>query len=112
MQQRAGAAAPARNAAPLRPVVPRCRPFVPVSRPCVQQHQTRERAAQLLVRAEEQPTSTPSHPFPEEEDFDLLSNRVAEIVNDIQPELRGCSIYLVGMMGSGKSTVRRSMTDG
>ena len=40
-----------------------------------------------------------------EENFDLLSTKVAELTKELNNELRGCSIYLVGMMGSGKSTV-------
>lgn len=58
---------------------------------------------------EQHPASVPSadeHPFPEEADFDLLSAKVAELTQYLSLELRGCSIYLVGMMGSGKSTVR------
>jgi hypothetical protein len=56
-------------------------------------------------RAEPEQQAAAEHPFPEEEDFDLLSKKVAELTQYLNQELRGCSIYLVGMMGSGKSTV-------
>ncbi len=72
----------------------------------------RRRAQQQLCRSStpsgeqgEPSSSNGEHPFPEEQDFDLLSNRVAELTAELKEELRGCSIYLVGMMGSGKSTV-------
>ncbi|GFH27376.1 uncharacterized protein HaLaN_25684 [Haematococcus lacustris] len=51
------------------------------------------------------------HPFPEEEDFSLLSTRVADLTKELVQELRGCSIYVVGMMGSGKSTAPTPATD-
>jgi hypothetical protein len=41
----------------------------------------------------------------EEQDFDFLSNKIADLTVELKEELKGCSIYLVGMMGSGKSTV-------
>lgn len=47
--------------------------------------------------------------LPEEQDFDLLSNKVAELQGPLQKELRGCSIYLIGMMGSGKSTLGKML---
>lgn len=40
--------------------------------------------------------------LPEEEDFDLLSTKVSDLVKVLDEDLRGCSIYLVGMMGSGE----------
>ncbi|GFH07513.1 uncharacterized protein HaLaN_02325, partial [Haematococcus lacustris] len=51
------------------------------------------------------------HPFPEEEDFSLLSTRVADLTKELVQELRGCSIYVVGMMGSGKSTVGKMLAN-
>lgn len=67
---------------------------------------SRPQPVRVLVRCRSQQTDGAStHPFPEEEDFDLLSNRVADLTKELNEELRGCSIYLVGMMGSGKSTV-------
>jgi DNA replication protein DnaC len=56
-------------------------------------------------QAEPEQQAAAEHPFPEEADFDLLSKKVAELTQYLNQELRGCSIYLVGMMGSGKSTV-------
>lgn len=47
----------------------------------------------------------------EEEDFDLLSNNIADLNPQLQEDLKGCSIYLVGMMGSGKSTVGRMLAN-
>lgn len=58
-----------------------------------------------LIRCQAEPAEASKHPFPEEEDFDLLSTKIADLVKELNEELRGCSIYLVGMMGSGKSTV-------
>lgn len=51
------------------------------------------------------------NPFNEEEDFDLLSNKIAEINEDLVDELQGCSIYLIGMMGSGKSTLGKMLAN-
>jgi shikimate kinase len=48
----------------------------------------------------------------EEADFDLLSTKVADLVAHMDDELKGCSIYLVGMMGSGKSTLGERNRDG
>lgn len=61
----------------------------------------------VVVRAE----ATSEHPFPEEEDFDQLSNKVAELQQYMNDELKGCSLYLVGMMGSGKSTVGKMLAN-
>ncbi len=47
----------------------------------------------------------------EEEDFDLLSTKIAELVEDMDADLKGCSIYLVGMMGCGKSTLGRMLSN-
>lgn len=47
----------------------------------------------------------------EEKDFDLLSTKVADITKELTEELRGCSIYLIGMMGSGKSTVGKMLAN-
>lgn len=41
----------------------------------------------------------------QEEDFDLLADKIAGLTKELEDELCGCSIYIVGMMGSGKSTV-------
>ena len=49
-----------------------------------------------------------THPFPEEADYDLLSKKVAALTQELDEQLCGCSIYLVGMMGSGKTTVSAS----
>jgi len=59
----------------------------------------------VLAAQEENAPAAEQHPFPEEADFDLLSNKIAEVTKNLNEELCGCSIYLVGMMGSGKSTV-------
>ncbi len=54
---------------------------------------------------------TDSEVPPEEVDFDLLSTKVAELVEVVEPELKGCSIYLVGMMGSGKTTLGKMLAN-
>lgn len=56
-------------------------------------------------------TDTDTEIPPEEVDFDLLSNKIAEIQDEMVKELNGCSIYLIGMMGSGKSTVGRMLAN-
>ena len=48
---------------------------------------------------------------PEEQDFDLLSTKIADLVKELDEDLRGCSLYLVGMMGSGKSTVGKMLAN-
>lgn len=48
---------------------------------------------------------------PEEQDFDILSNKVAELQGPLIKDLRGCSIYLIGMMGTGKSTLGKMLAN-
>jgi len=48
---------------------------------------------------------------PWEEDFDLLSTKISELVEELQGDLSGCSIYLVGMMGCGKSTLGKMLAN-
>lgn len=59
----------------------------------------------------EQAAAASEVPPEEEEDFDLLSTKVAELVKEVDEELRGCSIYLVGMMGCGKSTLGKMLAN-
>ena len=47
----------------------------------------------------------------EEEDFDALGAAVAELTKALEPELKGCSIWLIGMMGCGKSTVGKMLAN-
>lgn len=54
---------------------------------------------------------TPGHPYPWEEDFDLLGDKVKEVTDQLNTDLRGCNIWLVGMMGSGKSTVGKMLAN-
>jgi len=65
------------------------------------------------VQAQEESTPAPAqeHPFPEEADFDLLTTKIAEVTKNLNEELCGCSIYLVGMMGSGKSTLGKMLAN-
>ena len=55
----------------------------------------------VAVKAETSPSEAAAE-ADEEADFDLLSTKVADLVAHMDEELKGCSIYLVGMMGSGK----------
>jgi len=45
------------------------------------------------------------------QDFDYLSNLIKGTTDALDGELKGCSIYLIGMMGSGKSTVGRMLAN-
>jgi ABC-type glutathione transport system ATPase component len=45
------------------------------------------------------------------QDFDYLGNKVKDTTDLLNPELKGCSLYLIGMMGSGKSTVGRMLAN-
>ncbi|KXZ46516.1 hypothetical protein GPECTOR_43g953 [Gonium pectorale] len=54
---------------------------------------------------------TPDHPYPWEEDFDLLGDKVKEVTDELAKDLKGCNIWLVGMMGSGKSTVGKMLAN-
>ncbi|KAG2432958.1 hypothetical protein HXX76_008686 [Chlamydomonas incerta] len=70
--------------------------------------------SRVVVRAEKAPEGvarTPGHPYPWEEDFDLLGDKVKEVTDQLLPDLRGCNIWLVGMMGSGKSTVGKMLAN-
>ncbi|KAF5832078.1 shikimate kinase [Dunaliella salina] len=71
------------------------------------------RVAMHRMQAQEESTPAPAqeHPFPEEADFDMLTTRIAEVTKNLNEELCGCSIYLVGMMGSGKSTLGRMLAN-
>lgn len=71
------------------------------------------RCKDVSVRAEG-PTAAEAaaNEVEEEADFDLLSTKVADLVAHMDDELKGCSIYLVGMMGSGKSTLGERNRDG
>lgn len=42
---------------------------------------------------------TPGHPYPWEEDFDLLGDKVKEVTDQLLPDLRGCNIWLVSRRG-------------
>eukprot|EP00775_Hariotina_reticulata_P006103 gene6103-6341_t len=44
-----------------------------------------------------------------DQDFDLLSAEVKRLQEALNDELKGCSIYLVGMMGTGKSTTGKML---
>jgi shikimate kinase len=52
-----------------------------------------------------------SSPPVEEEDFDLLSQKISDLQQEVSDELKGCSIYLIGMMGSGKSTLGKMLAN-
>ncbi|GAX83755.1 hypothetical protein CEUSTIGMA_g11180.t1 [Chlamydomonas eustigma] len=58
-----------------------------------------------------QPAQQTSEDAVLEEDFDLLGTKISELVTDLNEELKGCSIYIVGMMGSGKSTLGKMLAN-
>mmetsp|Transcript_13648 Transcript_13648/g.29273 ORF Transcript_13648/g.29273 Transcript_13648/m.29273 type:complete len:335 (-) Transcript_13648:673-1677(-) len=106
------------------PIVHRARPFSAAFQPTaskshvsacsshvrLQSRKQLERGVYVIVRAEANTTAGAERP-PEEADFDLLSTKIADLTKDINEELRGCSIYLVGMMGSGKSTLGKMLAN-
>jgi shikimate kinase len=82
--------------------------FVPQQRRQLQQQQQQQwHRSSVLVRSSSAEAEVP----PEEVDFDLLSNKIADMQEELVKELNGCSIFLVGMMGSGKSTVGRMLAN-
>lgn len=46
-----------------------------------------------------------------DEDFDLLSAEIKKLQEALADELKGCSIYLIGMMGTGKSTTGKMLAN-
>ncbi|EFJ52530.1 hypothetical protein VOLCADRAFT_86714 [Volvox carteri f. nagariensis] len=124
LQRHKSLASPARSpqahAALLRPVVSRHAPFTaatwnnaPATRISDRLWGRRAELSRLvLVRAEQLDDGrTPGHPYPWEEDFDLLSDKVKEVTDELTKDLRGCNIWLIGMMGSGKSTVGKMLSN-
>ncbi|GIL71812.1 hypothetical protein Vretimale_750 [Volvox reticuliferus] len=108
------------HAALLRPVISRQAPFTATS--WNKSHAARiqdrrcglraELSRSVQVRANEfNDGRTPGHPYPWEEDYDLLSDKVKEVTDELSKDLRGCNIWLVGMMGSGKSTVGKMLAN-
>ena len=57
--------------------------------------------------AEAAATASPATPLSEEEDFDLLQTKVDVLAKQLAVDLKGTNVYLVGMMGTGKTTVGR-----
>jgi hypothetical protein len=53
------------------------------------------------------PGSAPASTLSEEEDFDLLQTKVDALAKELAEKLAGTNIYIVGMMGTGKTTVGR-----
>ncbi|KAG2501282.1 hypothetical protein HYH03_001084 [Edaphochlamys debaryana] len=82
---------------------------------CAARRVAGRRSARTVVvmrsAAEEKAGVTPGHPFPWEEDFDQLSDKVKEVTDVLQKDLKGCNIWLVGMMGTGKSTVGKMLAN-
>uniref|UniRef100_A0A7S0WF86 shikimate kinase n=1 Tax=Chlamydomonas leiostraca TaxID=1034604 RepID=A0A7S0WF86_9CHLO len=110
MQRRTMGARPSAKPSVQTSCVLRVRPFSAASIPRPSVCSRRDVAiVQRVVFARS--TEKPAHPFPEEEDFDLLSNKIADMVPELNNELKGCSIYLIGMMGSGKSTVGKMLAN-
>lgn len=46
-----------------------------------------------------------------DQDFDLLGAEVKRLQQQLTEQLKGCSIYLIGMMGSGKSTTGKMLAN-
>lgn len=92
-------------------------PVSHASRQHRQQRQARSRHPHLQPRSAADGTDpSTSHDLDpnvpvEDQDFDLLSNQIAALTEQLNEEMKGCSIYLVGMMGSGKSTVGKMLAN-
>ncbi|GLC41195.1 hypothetical protein PLESTB_001528100 [Pleodorina starrii] len=124
LQRRTGAAPAARgsqaHAALLRPAVSRHTPFTAAPRSAApvarisRSSWGRRAEPSLLVSvraAAEDDGRTPDHPYPWEEDYDLLGDKVKAVTDELEKDLKGCNIWLVGMMGSGKSTVGKMLAN-
>lgn len=46
-----------------------------------------------------------------DQDFDLLSAEIKKLQEALAEELKGCSIYLIGMMGTGKSSTGKMLSN-
>jgi DNA replication protein DnaC len=93
----------------------------PLSTQLQQQQQLRRQ--QLLVvyaaapdSAEQPPAGEDSDAFDPnipavDQDFDLLGAEVKKLQEALEDQLKGCSIYLIGMMGTGKSTTGKMLAN-
>ncbi|WIA11856.1 hypothetical protein OEZ85_011942 [Tetradesmus obliquus] len=89
----------------------------------LQQQQQQPRRQQLLVVYAAAPDSAASQPAGEDaescdpnipavdQDFDLLGAEVKRLQEALGDQLKGCSIYLIGMMGTGKSTTGKMLAN-
>jgi shikimate kinase len=86
------------------------------------QQQQRQRRQQLLVVFAAAPDSAAQQPAGEadgldpnipavDQDFDLLGAEVKKLQEALADQLKGCSIYLIGMMGTGKSTTGKMLAN-
>ncbi|KAF6265935.1 shikimate kinase-domain-containing protein [Scenedesmus sp. NREL 46B-D3] len=81
-----------------------------------QQHQQQLRRQQLLVVFAAAPDSADADAFDPsipavDQDFDLLGAEVKKLQEALSDQLKGCSIYLIGMMGTGKSTTGKMLAN-
>jgi DNA replication protein DnaC len=111
---------------------PRCRTPAAARRQQQQQlqplfsqlHQQQQlRRQQLLVVYAAAPDSAEQPPAGEDadafdpnipavdQDFDLLGAEVKKLQEALADQLKGCSIYLIGMMGTGKSTTGKMLAN-
>jgi ATPase subunit of ABC transporter with duplicated ATPase domains len=89
----------------------------------LQQQQQLRRRQQLLVVYAAAPDSAAQPPAGEDadafdpnipavdQDFDLLGAEVKKLQEALADQLKGCSIYLIGMMGTGKSTTGKMLAN-
>jgi flagellar biosynthesis GTPase FlhF len=87
------------------------------------QQQQQQRRQQLLVVYAAAPDSAAQQPVGEDadgldpnipavdQDFDLLGAEVKKLQEALADQLKGCSIYLIGMMGTGKSTTGKMLAN-
>jgi hypothetical protein len=79
----------------------------------VAERSSRQRAGVVVHAAEAVEGAQTTTELPAwEEDFDLLSTNIKVIADELKKtDMKGCSVYLVGMMGCGKSTLGRMLSN-
>eukprot|EP00879_Flechtneria_rotunda_P006369 GHRR01006693.1.p1 GENE.GHRR01006693.1~~GHRR01006693.1.p1 ORF type:complete len:332 (+),score=129.11 GHRR01006693.1:622-1617(+) len=101
--------------APHRPVVIGCQHCIHQQQFLQQRSSRQQQQRRLLVVYAAPPAGEGNGLDPNipavDQDFDLLGAEVKRLQDSLTAELKGCSIYLIGMMGSGKSTTGKMLAN-